>query len=109
MLKLIKELRSFFEKQKIESKRNKLNTFIEDPKFWDDRKKAEKILKEKKGYDSLLDTHKQSENEISELYDIFQLANEENDKQLIQEILEKFITLKKNFKKLEIKLSTQNR
>ena len=41
-----------------------------------------------------MDTHKQSENEISELYDIFQLANEENDKQLIQEILEKFINLK---------------
>ena len=36
------------------SKRNKLNTLIEDPKFWDDRKKAEKILKEKKGYDNLL-------------------------------------------------------
>ena len=59
---------------------------------------------------SLLDTYKQSENEISELYDIFQLANEENDKQLIQEILEKFINLKKNFKKLEIKcfLSNEN-
>ena len=57
-----------------------------------------------------MDTHKQSENEISELYDIFQLANEENDKQLIQEILEKFINLKKNFKKLEIKcfLSNEN-
>ena len=57
-----------------------------------------------------MDSHKQSENEISELYDIFQLANEENDKQLIQEILEKFINLKKNFKKLEIKcfLSNEN-
>ena len=57
-----------------------------------------------------MDTQKQSENEISELYDIFQLANEENDKQLIQEILEKFINLKKNFKKLEIKcfLSNEN-
>ncbi len=57
-----------------------------------------------------MNIHKQSENEISELYDIFQLANEENDKQLIQEILEKFINLKKNFKKLEIKcfLSNEN-
>ncbi len=57
-----------------------------------------------------MDTHKQSENEISELYDIFQLAKGENDKQLIHEILEKFINLKKNFKKLEIKcfLSNEN-
>ncbi len=54
MLKLIKELRSFFEKQKIESKRNKLNKLIENPNFWDNRKEAEKIIKEKKGYDNLL-------------------------------------------------------
>ena len=74
VIKLIKELRSFFETQNIKSKRNKLNNLIEDPKFWDDRKKAEKILKEKKGYDNLLDSHKQSEREINELYDIFKLA-----------------------------------
>ena len=83
---------------------------MEDPKFWNDRKQAEKILKEKKSYDNLLDSHKQSEKEINELYDIFQLANEENDKQLIQETLKKFSKLKKEFKKLEIKcfLSNEN-
>ena len=38
------------------------------------------------------------------------MAYEENDKQLIQETLDKFINLKKNFKKLEIKcfLSNEN-
>ena len=110
MLKLIKESRSFFETQKIELKLNKLNNLIEDPKFWDDRKKAEKILKEKKGYDNLLTSHKQSEDEINELYDIFKLANDENDKQLIKESLDKFANLKAEFKKLEIKcfLSNEN-
>ena len=83
---------------------------IEDPKFWDDRKKAEKILKEKKGYDNLLDSHNQLEIELKELYDIFKLADEENDKQLIGETLDKFVNLKKEFKKLEIKcfLSNEN-
>ncbi|MDC3053024.1 peptide chain release factor 2 [Candidatus Pelagibacter sp.] len=106
----MKELRSFFETQDIVLKRNKLNILIESPKFWDDRKKAEKILKEKKGYDDLLVSHKQSEREIDELYDIFKLASEENDKQLIQETLDKFLNLKKNLKKLEIKcfLSNEN-
>ena len=110
MLKLIKELRSFFEKQNIQSKRNKLNTLIEDPKFWENKKQAEKILKEKKSYDNLLESHSRSEQEINELYDIFQLAYEENDKQLLKETLDKFINLKKNFKKLEIKcfLSNEN-
>ena len=58
----------------------------------------------------MLVSQKQSENEISELYDIFQLANEENDKQLIKETLNKFFNLKEEFKKLEIKcfLSNEN-
>ena len=108
MLKLTKELRSFFETQNIESKRNKLNTLIEDPKFWEDRKQAEKILKEKKSYDNLLDSRSRFHSEINELYDIFKLAEEENDKQLIQETLDKFIYLKKEFKKLEIKCFLSN-
>ena len=67
-------------------------------------------MKEKKGYDSLLTSHKQSEDEINELYDIFKLANDENDKQLIKELLDKFANLKTEFKKLEIKcfLSNEN-
>ena len=38
------------------------------------------------------------------------MANEENDKQLVQETLDKFVNLKKDFKKLEIKcfLSNEN-
>ena len=51
----------------------------------------------------MLTSHKQSEDEINELYDIFKLANAENDKQLIKESLDKFANLKKEFKKLEIK------
>ena len=44
------------------------------------------------------------------MYEIFKLAIEENDKQLIAETLDKFINLKKIFKQLEIKcfLSNQN-
>ena len=90
------------------SKRNELNNLIENPKFWENRKHAEKILKEKKSYDNLLDSHRKSENDIKELYDIFQLANEENDKNLIQETLNKFLELKKEFKKLEIKCFLSN-
>ena len=57
-----------------------------------------------------MNSYKLSEHEIGELYDIYQLANEENDKQLIQETLNKFKNLKNTFKKLEIKcfLSNEN-
>ena len=44
------------------------------------------------------------------MYDIFLLANEEKDEQVIQETLNKFINLKNEIKKLEIKcfLSNEN-
>ncbi len=58
----------------------------------------------------MLTSQKKSEQDINELYDIFRLADEEDDKQLVHETLEKFINLKKDFKKLEIKcfLSNEN-
>ena len=44
------------------------------------------------------------------MYDIYLLANEEKDQQVIQETLSKFINLKNEVKKLEIKcfLSNEN-
>ena len=47
---------------------------------------------------------------MKDLYDIFLLANEEKDQQVIQETLSKFINLKDEIKKLEIKcfLSNEN-
>ena len=55
-------------------------------------------------------THKQSESEIHDLYDIFKLVSEENDKQLIQETLDKIFKFKKRFKKLKsnVFLSNEN-
>ena len=55
-------------------------------------------------------SYEQSKAEIDELYDIFKLADEENDNLLIKETLDRFINLKKEFKKLEIKcfLSNEN-
>ena len=58
----------------------------------------------------MLESYKKSRAEIEELYDIFKLADEENDNQLIVETLDKFINLKKELKKIEIKcfLSNEN-
>ena len=58
----------------------------------------------------MLNSHKQFQTEIHDLYDIYKLADEENDKQLIEETFNKFIYLKKKLKALEIKcfLSNEN-
>ena len=47
MKKLIKEYRSFFEKNNIRSIIEKNNQKILDPNFWKDKTSAQKVIKEK--------------------------------------------------------------
>jgi len=107
---LIKKLRSFFEKQNIEKKLIDLDKAIQAPNFWDNKKEAEAILKDKKNCNFLFSSHKYFEKENNDLYDIFLLAKEENNNQIIEEMLNKFKSLKDRVKQLEIKcfLSNEN-
>ena len=107
---LIKELRSFFEKHNINSKLEAINSQIEKPDFWLNKNQAEKILKEKKTYDIFIKSYQDLINTKKDLYEIFLLANEENNKEIIEETLTKFNKLKNEAKKIEIKcfLSNEN-
>ncbi len=107
---LIKELRSFFEKQDIENKLTDLDRAIQEKDFWNNRDEAEKILKKKKNYDFLINSYKYFEKEKNDLYDIYLLAKDENDNQIIKETFSKFKKIKDEVKKLEIKcfLSHEN-
>ena len=107
---LIKELRSFFEKQDIENKLTDLDRAIQEKNFWNNRDEAEKILKKKKNYDFLINSYKYFEKEKNDLYDIYLLAKDENDNQIIKETFNKFKKIKDEVKKLEIKcfLSNEN-
>ena len=107
---LIKELRSFFEKQDIEKKLIDLDRAIQETNFWNDKDEAEKILKKKKSYDFLINSCKYFEKENNDLYEIYLLAKDENDNQIIKETINKFKIIKEEVKKLEIKcfLSNEN-
>ncbi len=107
---LIKELRSFFETQDIEKKLIDLDKAIQAKNFWNNRDEAEKILKKKKNLDFLINSYKYFEKESKDLFDIYFLAQDENESQIIKETLIKLKNLKNEVKKLEIKcfLSNEN-
>ena len=107
---LAKESRSFFEKQDVKKKLIDLDQAIQSKNFWNNREKAEKALKKKKNYNNLIELYRYFENENKDLYEIFLLAKDENDNQIIEETLKKFKNLKYEIKKLEIKcfLSNEN-
>ncbi len=57
----------------------------------------------------MINSYKESEKEKQDLYDIFLLAKEENNKQIIDETLNKFKNLNEEVKKIEIKCFLSNK
>ena len=75
----IKELRSFFEKHGIESKLVEINKLILNSDFWENKSNSEKILKEKKMYDELVNSYKNSFQKCNEIVEFYNLAKDENN------------------------------
>ena len=50
-----------------------------DPNFWKDKTSAQKVLKEKKLQEHLIQSYNNSVNESKELSELYDLANEENN------------------------------
>ena len=108
MIKLIKESRSIFEKRNIYQKLTDLNKKISDPNFWDNNLKAEKIIKEKKIYDDLINSFNLSKQDSKDLFDLYKLAIEENNKSVIDESINNIKKLIKKVKQNEIKCFLSN-
>ena len=70
-----------------------------EPNFWKDKPKAEKILKEKKLYEDLVNSYEVSLKQFNEISDLYDLAVEENNQSIIKESENNIIKLHKNIKK----------
>ena len=56
-----------------------------EPNFWQDKTKAEKILKEKKLFEDLVQSYKFSLKQFVEITDLYNLALEENNQSILKE------------------------
>ena len=56
-----------------------LNSKILDANFWQDKNNSKNIIKEKKLFEDLLNTHKDSVEKLSDLDDLSDLALEEKN------------------------------
>ena len=62
--------------------------------FGKNKEEAERVLKRKKSYEDLTQTYKSHINQLNELSDLFELANEENNQQVLNEVNSKIKDLK---------------
>jgi len=76
--------------------------------FWQDKNKAQKIVKEKKLQEGLINSYNYSVKQCEEIYDLYNLALEENNTSLINESLKNLEELRLKTKKNETKCFLSN-
>ena len=76
--------------------------------FWEDKPRAEKVLKEKKLYEDLVNSYESSLKQFNELSDLYDLALEENNQSVLKESEKNIFELHENIKKNEIKCFLSN-
>ena len=76
--------------------------------FWQDKSKSQKIIKEKKLFEDLINSYNQSNNQLKDLDDLYELALEENNIDIQNEVSQNISNLKLLTKKNEIKCFLSN-
>ena len=76
--------------------------------FWQDKSKSQKIIKEKKLFQDLIDSYNQSNNQLKDLDDLYELALEENNIDIQNEVSQSISNLRLLTKKNEIKCFLSN-
>ena len=76
--------------------------------FWQDKSRSKKILKEKKLFEDLTNTYKNSEKNLADFKELYKLAIDESNNDLIIELTDNLKQLKRVIKKTEIKCFLSN-
>ena len=79
-----------------------------DPNFWQDKSNSQKIIKEKKLYDDLINSYENSINNLNDLDELNQLAIKEDNITIQNEVFTNIKDLKEDVKKNEIKCFLSN-
>ncbi len=76
--------------------------------FWQDKSKSQKIIKEKKLFEELINSYNNSVNQLKDLNDLYELALEENNIDIQNEVNQNILNLRLLSKKNEIKCFLSN-
>ena len=97
----MKILGGIFDKNNIDQKIIDIDKQTQDKDFWKDNQKAKKIIKEKKSLENIKNSFTISLNEISNLEELYALAQKENDEEIIKDCEIKINTIFENLKELK--------
>ncbi|NCA27811.1 MAG: peptide chain release factor 2 [Proteobacteria bacterium] len=95
-------MRGVFDPIKIENRLNEINQTIEDSALWNDKIRAQKILKEKSLLENKLNEYKNLNSSLKDIESYLELAESENDAQLLTDIHNNLSDLAKKVANFEI-------
>ena len=76
--------------------------------FWQDKSNSQKIVKEKKLYEDLINSYINSNNQLKDLNELYELALEENNIDIQKEVGQNILDLRLLVKKNEIRCFLSN-
>jgi peptide chain release factor 2 len=79
-----------------------LNDLIENPDFWNDATKAQLVMREKTHLEKTIESLNKIENEKNNLFELIDLAEEENDISFLNETISSIDSLALKCEKLQI-------
>ena len=79
-----------------------------DPNFWQDKSNSKKIIKEKKLYEDLINSFEITSKKLKDLDDLNELASEENNEIIQNEVIDNIKELRESAKKNEVKCFLSN-
>ena len=99
-----------FDENNIKEKIENLDKKILEKNFWKDKNSAQKVVKEKSFFEDIFKNFNFTIGELKNLEDLFDLAEKENDIQVIKDCEKKISLLLNKIKKTEVKcfLSAEN-
>ncbi len=91
-----------FDKKDVKTKLKELKKTVQQDNFWKDKKLVKKTVKQKKIFEDILNSYRTSINEINNIKDLFSLAMQEKDEEIIQDCNLKIEEIFKEIKKSEV-------
>ena len=99
-------LKDLYKSLDLESKENRideLNRKMEEPDFWNDPEKSTAQSKELGSLKDDVATYKKLSGQFEDMFDLIDMANEDNDEVLASEIMEEFDGFKKDYEAIRLK------
>ena len=98
----LKNIRGIFDKNQVEIKLDEIEKTLQKENFWKNKDLVKKTVKQKKIFENILSSYKSSSLEISNIKDLFKLASDEKNEEIIKDCNLKINEIEKKIKKSEI-------